>query len=117
MDEDRRRSARVRADFLVECELPTGTGMERKVAYTRDLSARGIGLFLKKRGTAGTPVNLSFRLPATGERVCVTGRVAWSATLALGPGSSFDTGVELVDVPCTDAAKLALHLRRRIGAG
>ena len=117
MDEDRRRSARVRADFLVECELPTGEGTVRKVAYTRDISDRGMGLFLKQRGTVGTPVCLSFRLPATGERVCVSGRVAWSSSLALGPGRSFDTGVELVDVPRTDAAKLALHLRRRTGAG
>jgi hypothetical protein len=100
VERERRRGERTAFAGWVELAL----GVERRLARSRDLSARGLGLALDPpHPGVGAPVESEFALPGFHLPLAVPARVAWSDPAGGRLGLAFD-GLDLAVLELLESA-------------
>ncbi len=102
MRDERRKYLRLPMNFMVECNIPNSSASETRVAYSRNVSAGGLGVVLSEAHPVGTMLDITLRLP-TGEQIRASGRIAWVDEFTVGRDKAFDTGIEFVQIGAQDA--------------
>jgi len=75
-------------------------------AQASDISRGGIRVMLVSNYGIGSRLRMAIAAPDGGEPIRVTGRVAWTQPITVCGLTTYDTGIEFLDLPDEDRERL-----------
>ena len=108
---DRRRAKRVFASFVEYCRVED-EALKRFQAFTENISATGICIFVNEAIEAGAYLSITVYLLDGTNPIETRGKVMWwrpSVFLSSGERKHYDIGVEFVGLPKEDQDRLTQY--------
>jgi len=103
---ERRKLPRLPIDIEITYQKQESPAPEAATARSRDVSLGGLGVVLLEHCEAGAVIELMMVMPDSNRAVRATGRVLHSAAYGIGGETTYDTGIEFVDIEDGDRAEI-----------